>query len=482
MNRGLKRAAIFIMGILLVIGMIGCSKESSTDKKEEPKEEDKPKEINLTYQYWDLIPGQEDIFAKFSEEYKAKTGIDVTIEGQFITDAGWEDTLKTQVAAGSGPDVFHLDLGMASSWRDAVIQPLSPFYEENFWDQFIPATIDVWNFDDQYYAVPNSFSVVTFLYNKEMFKNAGLNVDSSTRWQLEDFEKAMAALNEAHKGKTIKYEDGKEYPYYTVGTSSLMYWWWLFWSYGGEPLSDTNNIAQEEYADAIMKIAEYADNGWVTAAADVLPGKVAIAFSSAANVAIYPTGDWTPTGFYRKDKGIGEAPVPLNVDYGSLVVPLGDDGKPHAEMYNQGVVMNKNLEGWKADAAAEFIKYMTTTDAWMAARGPEVGGLGIPARKEWAEQYANSWFDKPEERDAFVWVANNGVVTTSDYDVSGVDMYTPVQDALTLAYTEAMKDGALDKDALRKQVVKKLEEGQESINIQLQENGIDPDNPDAKVN
>lgn len=481
MNMVLKRAAMILLSVLLMISMIGCTDKSSTDEKKDPKE-DKPKEIKLTYQYWDLIPNQEDIFAKFSEEYKAETGIDVKIDGQYISDAGWEDTLKTQVAAGSGPDVFHLDLGMASSWRDAVIQPLSPYYEKKFWEQFIPATIDVWNFDDEYYAVPNSFSVVTFLYNKEMFKNAGVAVDSSTRWKLEDFEKAMAALHDTYKGKTVKYEDGKTYPYYTVGTSSLMYWWWLFWSYGGESLSETNNIAQKEYVDAIMKIAEYADNGWVTASADVLPGKTAIAFSSAANVAIYPTGDWTPTGFYRKDKGIGEAKVPTNVDYGSLVVPLGDDDKAHAEMYNQGVVMNKNLDGWKAKAAAEFIKYMTTTDAWMGARGPEVGGLGIPARKEWAEQYANSWFDKPEERDAFVWVANNGVVTTSDYNVSGVDMYTPVQDAVTLAYTEAMKSGELDKDAVRKQVIKKLEEGQESLNIQLQENDVELDNPDAKVN
>ncbi|WML48311.1 extracellular solute-binding protein [Neobacillus sp. PS3-34] len=478
MNKVVKRIAILMMSILLVVGLFGCSNNTSGKADSKGK---KPKEIKLTYQYWDLIPEQEKLFAKFSEEYKKKTGINVTIDGQYISDAGWEDTLKTQVAAGGGPDVFHLDLGLASSWRDAVIQPLSPYYKKDFWNQFIPSTIKVWKFDNNYYAVPNSFSVVDFLYNKEMLKNAGVNVDSSTRWTLADFESAMQKIHDTYKGKTVKYEDGKEYPYYTVGSASLMYWWWLFWSYGGESLNKTNNIAQKEYVDAIMKIADYADKGWVTNAADVLPGKVTIAFSSAANVALYPTGDWTPTTFYRKDKGIGEARVPQKVDYGSLVVPLGDDGKPHAEMYNQGVVMNKNLDGWKADAAANFIKYMTTTDAWMGARGPEVGGLGIPARKEWAEKYAKSWFEKPEERDAFVWTANNGVITSSDYHVSGVDMYTPVQDALTLAYNEAAKPGALDMEAVRKQVIAKLEEGQKSLNTQLQENDIKLDNPKAAV-
>lgn len=466
-----KVVAMLIVSILLITSLAGCG------KKEDPK----PDQVTLTYQYWDLIPDQEKIFSKFAEEYKKKIGIDVTIQGQYVSDAGWEDTLKTQVAAGSGPDVFHLDLNLASSWRDAVIQPLSPYYENDFWNQFIPSSIDVWKFDDQYYAVPNSFSVVAFLYNKDMLKNAGIEVDNSTRWTLENFENAMGKLYNTYKGKTIKYSDGKDYPYYVVGTRSLMYWWWLFWSYGGKSLAETNNIAQNAYADAIMKIADYADKGWVTNASDVLPGKTTTAFGSAANVAIYPTGDWTPTSYFRNDKGIGEAKVPLAVDYGSLTVPLGNDGKVHAEMYNQGVVMNKNLTGWKSKIAAEFIKYMTTTDAWMGARGPEVGGLGIPARKEWADKYATTWFDKPEQRDAFVWTANNGTITSPDYKVGGVDMYTPIQDALTLAYNEAIKPGAMDSAAIRQQVIAKLEEGQASLNTQLQENGIELDNPEAKV-
>lgn len=475
MGKLFKRLVVLLVISVMTLTMLaGCGKKNKID-------EPKPEEIKLTYQYWDLIPNQDQIFQEFTKQYKEETGINVTIEGQYVTDAGWEDVLKTQVAAGSGPDVFHLDLNLFSAWRDAVIQPLTPYYEKDFWDQFVPSAINVWNADEEYYAVPNSFSVVSFLYNKEMLKTAGLEVDNNTRWTLEQFEAAMEKISNTYKGKTVKYSDGKDYPYYTVGTRSLMYWWWLFWSYGGTSLAETNNIAQNAYADAIMKIAEYSDKGWVTNSADVLPGKTTTAFSSAANVALYPTGDWTPTTFYRQDKGIEGTQVPLAVDYGSLTVPLGTDGKVHAEMYNQGVVMNKNLTGWKAEAAASFIKYMTTTDAWMGARGPEAGGLGIPAKKDWNEQYATTWFEKPEQRDAFVWTANNGVITSPDYNVGGVDLYTPIQEALTLAYDEAVKPGALDAAAVRAQVITKLEEGQKSINIQLQENGLELDNPEAKI-
>lgn len=468
-----RLVSVLTISALTLTGFAGCGKKVA--------EAPKPDQIKLTYQYWDLIPNQTQIFTKFADDYKKETGITVTIDGQLVTDSTWMDTLKTQVAAGSGPDVFHMDLNQLSAWRDAVIQPLTPYYDKSFWDQFVPSAINVWKSNDQYYAVSNSFSVVAFLYNKAMFKNAGLNVDGSTRMTLQDFEATMAKLYDTYKGKTTKYSDGKQYPYYVVGTRSLMYWWWLLWSYGGKSLDQTNNIAQTAYVDGIMKIADYSDKGWVTAAADVQPGKVATAFSTAANVALYPTGDWTPTGFYRTSHGIGEAKVAKAVDYGTLTVPLGSDGKVHAEMYNQGVVMNKNLNGWKAKAAAAFIKYMTTTDAWLAARGPEVGGLGIPAKKDWNEKYASSWFEKPEEREAFVWEANNGVISSPDYNVGSIDLYTPVQDALTLACTEAAKPGIMDANAVRTKVITKLEEGQKSLNIQLQENNLKLDNPDAKV-
>lgn len=200
MNKVLKRLVVLCTaGSLMLTGLVGCG------QKEEPK----PDEMELAYQYWDLIPNQDEIFQKFTDQYKEETGITVTINGQFVTDASWQDTLKTQIAAGSGTDVFHMDLNNFSAWRDAVIQPLSPYYEDGFWDQFVSSSIDVWNAEEQYYAVPNSFSVVALLYNKDMFKEAGIDVNSSTKLTLEDFEGAMEKLYDTYKGKNVTYTDGK---------------------------------------------------------------------------------------------------------------------------------------------------------------------------------------------------------------------------------------------------------------------------------
>ena len=436
--------------------------------------------LELTYQYWDLIPDQETVFKNFTDSYKEETGNTVTIKGQFVSDAGWEDILKTQIASGSGPEVFHMDLNNASAWKDNVIQPLSPYFEDSFWEQFVPTAIDVWKLDGAYYAVPNSFSVCGILYNKEMFAEAGIQVDSTTRWTLDDFDGALEKLYSTFGNKTITHTDGKQYPYYYLGTTATMYWWWLLWGQGGVSPVETNNIAQAAYVDGIMKIAEYANKGYLTTNGDVLPAKTSNSFSTAGNVAMLLTGDWTPTAFYRTENGIGEEAVPMASTYGSLPYPVGKDGKVHTEIYNQGVVLNKNLTGTRAQIGADFIEYMTTGDAWLAARGPEVGGLGIPARQEWATAYAKDWFPQADQRDAFVWTAENGLITSPDYHLEGIDVTTPITEVINFAYGEALKPD-YNAEATRQKVVEKLEAAQKSLNTQYKESGITPDNPDATV-
>lgn len=436
--------------------------------------------FELSYQYWDLIPNQEEVFAKFTEEYKKETGNTVTIKGQLMSEDGWEEVLKSQIANGEGADVFHLDLGKASVWQDTVIQPLNSYYDAEFWDQFIPSTIEVWKKNDQYYAVPNSFSVVGIYYNKDMFKEAGIEVTSDTRWTLAEFESAMEKLHKTFAGKKVKYTDGNEYDYVVLGSRAAMYWLWMMWNEGGIPLDQTNNIAQKAYADAIVKMAEYKSKGYIVPEGEVQPGNKTTAFAAAGNVGMIISGDWTATAIYRTDKGIGEEAVPKVVNYGSLTVPKGSDGKVRGEMYNQGVVMNKNLTGAKAEAAAAFIKYMTTGDAWLDARGPEVGGLGIPARTEWAELYANSWFGNKDERSAFVWTAENGVISSSDHKVGGIDTTAKI-DNVILTVFESVTVGNFDKAAVEALVISELEKAQAEINEQLEENDMTPDNPEAVV-
>lgn len=487
MKKTLRQTLALLVSGTLALGMLAACGNTSTSSgttgstSAAASTGGSGQSISLVYQYWDFIPNQEEVFAEFSRQYKEETGIDVKIEGQLNTDASWQDTLKTQIATGSGPDVFHMDLNQFSAWKDTVIQPLSPFYEADFWNQFVPNAIEVWKANDNYYAVSNSYSTVAVLYNVDALKEAGVTM--GTTWTLEEFEKAMETFYNFYDGKTITYTDGSTYPYNVLDTTAAMYYLWLFNGvYGGTPFADTNNVAQKAYVDGLVKMAEWADKGWLKSANDVGPGNRATAFSSGGNTAFMITGDWTPTGFYRQHNGIGGETIEVTTNYASIIAPVGKSGKPFSEIYNQGVVMNKNLTGDKASAAAAFIKYMTTTDAWLKVRGPEVGGLGLPARTEWAEEYATTWFANPIERSAFIETAEMGIIASPDHQAGGINITSDIlQAAIDAVLDEAWKDGPIDEAAIREFATQKLEEQQALLNLQLSENEIELDNPDAKV-
>lgn len=476
-----KVLALLLAVTMVVSSAVGCSQEGGSEEGTNDKEntnvsneEGGSKEpITLTWQYTETVDLSQYI-ADFEEKYEEETGIPVTIE---MTSVGedWLDTTKTAVAAGVGPDIWNMDVNWMSSWKDTVIQPVSDYLDKSVFEQYVSQGIDLWKSGDDYYALPVSFSVVAFIYNKDLTDEIGL--DMSKTWTFDEFESYLAQADEYLKDKEVEYSDGESYPYYLLGSSHTMYYWWLLVGvYGGTALADTNNIAQSAFVDGILKMAEWRAKGYTAQQVD--PGGTTSAFSDAGNVLFWPTGDWTITALTRLPLGIESEPQPLNVDYASIAAPLGQDGKSHTEVYNQGMVMNKNLEGEKAKAAAAFIKYMTV-DAWNEVYGPDTYNYCLPGNKELLEEYP-TWLEKPQHGAGFLETLEEGVIHSPDYNAGGIDLTSSVQNAVDAAYAEVEANG-YDEDVLRELITNKLEEEQELINIQLEENGLQPDNPEATV-
>lgn len=458
------------IALLLLLSLVAGLWSTAAMQSNEP--------ITLEYMYngvIDFAPAK----AAFEAMYKEKTGIDVTIEVTSSPGDDWMDVLKTAVAAGGGPDVWHMDVNWFSAWKDVVIQPISDYLGTDLFQEYSANGIDLWKADDKYYALPITYSVVAMLYNVDLAKEIGIEVKED--WTFEDFEAAVEKAGAYLQGKTVKYTDGQEYPYYVIGHYHTMYFWWLLLGpYGGTALADTNNIAQKAFADAILKMSEWRSKGWIWRRAEVQPGGTQPAFSDALNVLFWPTGDWTITGLTRQVLGIESDPLPVKVNYASVQMPSGPDGKPHSEIYNQGVVMNKNLTGAKAQAAAEFIKYLTN-DAWDELFGRSAHNYSLPGRIDWMEQYP-SWLQNPAHGKGFLDTLDHGVVHSPDYNAGGIDLTAGVQEAVEVAFRKVDETpGTFDSDAVYKVIVETLEAQQGLINVQLLENDIQLDNPDGKL-
>jgi len=434
--------------------------------------------ITIEYLYngvIDFTPTKE----AFEAMYKEKTGIDVTIDVTMAPGDDWMDTLKTAVAAGGGPDVWHMDVNWFSAWQDVVIQPLSIYLGDEIFGEYSANGIDLWKAEGKYYALPITYSVVAMMYNVDLAAEIGIEIKED--WTFEDFEAALEKAAAYLEGKTVTYTDGNEYPYYILGHYHTMYFWWLMTGpFGGTALADTNNIAQKAFADAILKMSEWRSKGWIWRRAEVQPGGTQAAFSDALNVLFWPTGDWTITGLTRQELGIESDPLPVKVNYASVQMPSGEDDKPHSEIYNQGVVLNKNLSGEKAQAAAEFIQYITN-DAWDELFGHSTHNYCLPGRIDWMEQYPG-WLLNPAHGKGFLDTLDHGIIHSPDYNAGGLDLTSNLQEVVETAFRAVDENpGAFDADAVYKAITDALEAQQALINVQLVENDIQPDNPDGKL-
>ena len=212
----------FLSALVASVILLSCFSLALADDK--IPTEDKPESITIDYSYNGVLD-VEPYLTAFEEYFEATYGIPVTVNLQTAPDD--IDVIKTAVAAGSGPDLWHMDVNYFSSFRGNVIQPLSTYLDDDIWAEYLDNGVGVWKYEDDCYALPVSFSVVGMLYNKTALEDAGITL--GTTWTIDEFESALETAYACYKDKTVTYSDGNEYPYFMLSTQHTMYYWWLFY-------------------------------------------------------------------------------------------------------------------------------------------------------------------------------------------------------------------------------------------------------------
>ncbi len=122
---------------------------------------------------------------KISHEVVAGTGA-----------ATYTEVLQTQMAAGTGPDVFFNWAGeLAGFFADAgYCEPLDQYYEEYGWNEIlIPWAVDAVRRGGKIYGVPVTSQAMTFWYRKDLWDELGLTEPKTYQEMEELCAKAKAA-------------------------------------------------------------------------------------------------------------------------------------------------------------------------------------------------------------------------------------------------------------------------------------------------
>jgi multiple sugar transport system substrate-binding protein len=186
----IRRLFAGLIGSLLL--MIACNAETPTNQSSSTQpnptvltsSEGSQQGVTLQLSDWHLTEPHwekaiQEMVAVFEEENP-----NIKVQLIPVTYADKENLYITEIQAGSGPDLMHLHgFSIRSFIEKGFLYDITPFIQQEsdtewggeFIDTWYPQTIELMEYQDSYYALPSDFMAMVLFYNKELFREAGLN-------------------------------------------------------------------------------------------------------------------------------------------------------------------------------------------------------------------------------------------------------------------------------------------------------------------
>lgn len=215
----------------------------------------------------------------------------------------YETVLKTNLAAGTEADVFYADI----FWIDSVMKTGKLLALDDLMaksgvkkEDFVPTLINAFAYQGKQYGIPKDFNTLGLVYNKDLFKAAGV-AEPTNDWTWTDLQAAAKKLTTGGVvGLSLPADAARFVPF--------------LWQAGGD-LANINNAAGQaavdfytgfEAKDGTSKLPSELGMGWAGEAFE--KGKAAMVFE----------GGWLPADLNNNFK---------NVNYGVVQMPKGTSAK-----------------------------------------------------------------------------------------------------------------------------------------------------------
>ena len=322
-------------------------------------------DVVLNFYYWDegQTPGMDAAIALFEEQNP-----NIKIESTVIPWSDYFTKLQTALPAGTGPDVFWVNIHAAQFANAGLLLDLKDLIAEAGIDisNYPQASLDVMKFDteDAIYGMPKDFQSVGIYYNKGIFDEMGVPYPQAD-WTWEDFrETAIQLTNDDHYGYAsfIGYPNFRSFE---VSNGAV---------YTNEDKTESL-LNSPESVEALQFLHDlmYVDHASPTGA-EMAEIEASDMFRNGM-VAMMADGSWCKNTYYEAlgdDLAVIEMPqnaVKAIPDGGGLCYGIASNGK--------------NIE-----ASWTFVEFLASAEAQIAAIP-----AGIPANKEaqavWLEQNSN---------------------------------------------------------------------------------------------
>lgn len=336
------RAFLILTLLVGVVGIAGMKSSSAQD--------------TITIDWWHIQEPEQggDLWDAVAAEFEAMHP-NVNVEITFLENEAFKSQLVTVMQAEEPPDLFQSwGGGVLWNYADAgLMRNIAPELEGEWYDSFgMPAAVEMFGQNGEYYGVPWDWGAVGIFYNKALFAEAGLDPENPpATWT--EFLAAVQALKDA--GITpIALGEGDLWP---------GHFWFVYLA--------VREGGADAFLNAYSREGSFADAPFVAAGEKLLElaalepfqeGFMSMGYGDEAGLvgdgkaAMELMGQWAPGAQVGNSEqgGIGE-------DLGFFPFPMVEDGAGDPTDIlggGNGFVVGKNAP----DEAVELLKYITSED------------------------------------------------------------------------------------------------------------------------
>ena len=203
-------------------------------------------------------------------------------------------------------------------------------------DQFAPALVKEFTYNDKLYAVPANYATLSLYYNKKLFAAAGISKPPATVAELQQ--------------DAAKLTTGGKYGLVLADNNTIQMWPILQWLSGGD-IVDANNCSVVQTPAGIASLQPWVNlvkNQKISPVG--LTGAEADSLFSAGKAAMEINGPWAAPGYKSAGVDLGIAPV-----------PTGTTGQPVTLGSTAPLAISAKTK--HPDQAQQFLAYWTSKTA-----------------------------------------------------------------------------------------------------------------------
>ncbi|UKS28476.1 sugar ABC transporter substrate-binding protein [Paenibacillus sp. HWE-109] len=329
-----KYSAILIGSALIVQIITACSASpANTASTGTPaatgtsgnKADAAPTGEKVTLRVMDWADSEKPYREKFIKDFEAKYP-NIKIEYTLMSVDQFQNTITTAIKSGDAPDLFPIpgNMSLSMAVKGEWYQPLDAYLDDAFKNQFIDGVFVEGStvLNGKVYSIPALSSVPSTLvyYNKQLFRDAGLNPDNPPKTYTE-FREAAKKITEAGKGKAYGIiEGGKQ-----IGRWKLAAMDWS--ALGGSGLNQQSPISlathdanydSKAVVDVMNLFKGMKDDGSFHPKTMSISAPEARALFGEGQAGFILQGEWS-IGVWKRDNP--------NLDFGVMMPPVPDDGQ-----------------------------------------------------------------------------------------------------------------------------------------------------------